>query len=215
MLRHGGKERRGCVHWGHQAALLGGLPFSALLWGLISQTITSTPCTPPVLLAPTELCSLLSRHKSSSQKPRPYQPKALLTACAKTQPREMKPSFMWAQGSFQGLGRRALTRLIIAARGTPCVVCWLQSPSELNWFHLSELKLTCTDSQRYLNLLNSTVQPRLSKLQLSKTPWYSKQGQVSWHPLSTLKIPSVIRDLIYMNIFHIPNGFYIIEAECQ
>lgn len=70
-------------------------------------------------------------------------------------------------------------------------------------------------SQCYLNLLNSTVQPRLSRLQLSKTPWCSKQGQVSWHPLSTLKIPSVIRDLIYTNIFHIPSGFYIIEAECH
>lgn len=31
----GGEERKArCVHWGHQAALLGGLHFSALHWGL-------------------------------------------------------------------------------------------------------------------------------------------------------------------------------------
>lgn len=84
-----------------------------------------------------------------------------------------------------------------------------------NWLHLSELKLTRTHSQSCLNLLNSAAQPRLSELQLSQAPRYSKQGQVSWHPLSTLKIPSVIRDLIYRNIFHIPSAFSIIEAERQ
>lgn len=97
---------------------------------------------------------------------------------------EIKSPFVSACGSLQRLGRKALMRLyvmpgIIAACGTLCVVCWLQSLSQLHWFHLSELKLTHAQSQCYLNLLNSTVQPRLPKLQLSETPRYSKQGQVS------------------------------------
>lgn len=93
--------------------------------------------------------------------------------------------------------------------------CCLLLLEVLNWLYPSELKLTRTHSQSCLNLLNSTVQPRLPELQLSQAPRYSKQGQVSWHPLSTLKIPSVIRALISMNIFHIPSAFPIIEAEYQ
>lgn len=42
----GREERKARVLWGHQTALLGGLHFSALHWGLISQTIPSSPCTP-------------------------------------------------------------------------------------------------------------------------------------------------------------------------
>lgn len=32
--------------WGHQTALLGGLHFSALHWGLVSQNTTKSPCIP-------------------------------------------------------------------------------------------------------------------------------------------------------------------------
>lgn len=57
--------------------------------------------------------------------------------------------------------------------------CCLLLLEVLNWLYPSELKLTRTHSQSCLNLLNSTVQPRLPELQLSQAPRYSKQGQVS------------------------------------
>lgn len=131
-----GEEKRGrraCVHWGHQTALLGGLHFSALHWGLISQTITNSPCTAPALLVLTELCSVPSRHKSSSQKPCSCPAQAPLTVCA--QHSSEKWIHPWCVHTEPGrAGQDSVNELhvmpgITAACGTPC--CLLAPVSKL------------------------------------------------------------------------------------
>lgn len=82
----GKRGEEGTCALGASDSTAGRIALLCLALGSHQPNHPQQPLHSPVLLQFTEPCSFPSRHKSSSQNPCWYQPKALLRACAKHSP---------------------------------------------------------------------------------------------------------------------------------